>query len=208
MNTEKIPPYVHFRCRTVRINRSVKKIGISYRQPLLLSKQEIDHDEIHENSWENKDEWLPYLKNDVLSTASSYSRYTKGMENLTAFEMKDSLTLLGLANEYFNNLRDEKDEALYTYNDEYTRHSVRNSVKGGRCVALNEYYESSNSDKVFNIISTELNVKGNICEILNKYFELMNKHRKIIEDDFDSQFEDSRDINQEDRTKRMTNLVN
>ena len=56
------------------------------------------------------------------------------------------------------------------------------------------------SDEVFNIISQDLNINGNICDILDKFFEYTNKHRKIIEDEYDSQFDDYRDLNQEERT--------
>ena len=38
-----------------------------------------------------------------------------GMEKLTGFGMKNSLTLPSLANKYFNSLRDENDEPIYTY---------------------------------------------------------------------------------------------
>ena len=57
----------------------LKKIGESYKlQPLLL-KQEMEHDEFYEDTWEEKEnEWLPYVKNDVLSTAFCYNRYTIG----------------------------------------------------------------------------------------------------------------------------------
>ena len=40
---------------------------------------------------------------------------------LTRFGMKNSLTLSSFANKYFNCLRDEKDEPIYNYNDEYMR---------------------------------------------------------------------------------------
>ena len=42
---------------------------------------------------------------------------------------------------------------------------VRESKKGGRCSALNQYFESFFSDKVFNIISEEIDINGNICRI-------------------------------------------
>ena len=45
-----------------------------------------------------ENEWLPYVKNDLLSTAFCYARYTMGMEELTGFVMKNSLTLPSLAN--------------------------------------------------------------------------------------------------------------
>ena len=51
---------------------------------------------------------------------------------------------------------------------------------------------------MFNNISKELNVIGNICEILEKYFEYTNKQRKLIENEYDSQIDNYRDINQED----------
>ena len=61
------------------------------------------------------------------------------MEELTGFGMKNSLTLPCLANKNFNSLRDESDEPIYTYNDEYMRYFVRQSVNGGRCLALIQY---------------------------------------------------------------------
>ena len=51
------------------------------------------------------------------------------------------------------------------------RHFLRQIVKGGLCSALNQYYKSSTSDKVFNIISKELDMNGNIREILDEHFE-------------------------------------
>ena len=74
---------------------------------------------------------------------------------------------------YFNSLREENDEPIYTYNGEFMRHFVRQSIKGGRCSALNQYYKSTISQEVFNIISKDLNVNGNdnVCEIMDKFFE-------------------------------------
>ena len=148
-----------------------------------------------------KNEWLPDLKNDVLSTVFSYARYSKGMEELTRFPMKNSSTLPSFANKYFNGLRDESNGPIYTYNDDYMRHIVRKSFKGGRWTALNQYCKSTISDEVFNIMSQELGVDGNICEILDKYFEDTNKQRKRIENEYDSQFKDYRDHDQRERTK-------
>ena len=184
---------------------SLKNIGKSYKlQPCLL-KQELEHDEIFEDNWEEKEnEWLPYLKNDVLSTAFSYARYSKGMEALTGFGMKNCLTLPSLANKYFNSLRDESDEPIYTYTDEFMRHFVRKSIKGGRRSALNQYYKSNISKEAFNIISKELNVNDkDVCEIINEYFEHTNKQRKIIEDEYDSQFNDYRNNVEEERTEHI-----
>ena len=79
--------------------KEFEKIGESYKlQPSLL-KQEMEHDEYYEDTWEEKDnECLPYVKTDVLSIAFCYARYTMGMEELTGFGMKNSLTSPSLGN--------------------------------------------------------------------------------------------------------------
>ena len=208
---KKIPQYVHLSCGLLHIKDSLKNIGKSYElQPCLL-KQELEHDEFFEDNWEEKEnEWLSYLKNDVLSTAFSYARYSKGMEELTGFGMKISLTLQSLANKYFNSLRDESDEPIYTYNDEFMRHFVKQIIKRGRCSALNQHYKSNISQEVFNIISKELNVNGNdnVCEIIDKDFEYTNEQRKIIEDEYDSKFKDYRGIDVEERTEHINKELN
>ena len=79
--------------------------------------------------------WLPYLKNDALSTAFSYATYSKRMESLNGFGMKNSTILPSVANKYFKSLKDGNKEPIYTYNDEYTRHFVLQSIKGGRCAS-------------------------------------------------------------------------
>ena len=89
IKTKKTPQYVHFRCGRVHINKSLKQIGESDKLQESLLRKEIEHDEIYEDIREAKEkEWLPYVKNDVLSTAFCYARYTMGMEELTNFGMK------------------------------------------------------------------------------------------------------------------------
>ena len=206
---KKIPQYGNFRCGLLLFKDSLKNIGESYKlQPCLL-KQEFEHDESSQDNWEEKEnEWLPYLKNDVLSTAFSFARYTKGMEELTGFGMRNSITLPSLANKYFKSLRDENDEPSYFYNDPLMRNFVRKSIKGGRCTALNKYYKWTVSDEVFKFISEELGNQDNLCEILDYCFEYTNKHRKKLENGYDSQFKDYRDNNQEKRTKHIIKEVN
>ena len=155
-----------------------------------------------------KNEWLPFVKNDVSSSAFCYARYTMGMEELTGFGMKNSLTLPSLANNYFNSLRDENDERIYTYTDPFMRNFVRKAIKGGRCNALNQHYKNEISDEVFNIISKELNVNGNICETLEKYFKLLNKYEKQYAKEFDSKYDDYRDINQKEKIDFINKKLN
>ena len=104
--SKKIPQYDHFRCGRVLIIRSLKKGGESYKLQLCLLKQESEHDESYEDTWEaRQNEWSPYVKNDVLSTAFCYARTTMGMKELTIYGMKNGLILPSLANIYFNSLR-------------------------------------------------------------------------------------------------------
>ena len=119
---------------------SSRKINKNYiLQPCLL-KQELEPDEIFEDNWEEREnKWLPYLKKGAVSTAFSFARYTKRKKELTEFSMKKSLTLTSLTHRYFNNLRDENDEPIYTHNDEYLRKFTRRSDKGGLFSALNQY---------------------------------------------------------------------
>ena len=48
----------------------------------------------------------------MLSTAFCYAKYTKAIEELTGFGMKNSLPLLSLANIYFNRLGDKNDDPI------------------------------------------------------------------------------------------------
>ena len=62
----KIPQYIPFRYRRVHIDTNLKKIGESYKLQESLLKKELEHDEIYEDTWEEREnEWLPYVKNDV-----------------------------------------------------------------------------------------------------------------------------------------------
>ena len=131
-NKKQIPQHLIFRCGMTHLNYSLKKLGKTFELPKELLKTEMNHDEIDANNYKDeKDIWLPYVKNDVLCTAYSYARYIKAMEEIMGFSMKDCLSLPGLGWKYFNSLRTEEDEPIYTYNDKYMRWFVRQSIKGG-----------------------------------------------------------------------------
>ena len=89
---------------------------------------------------EKKNGWLPYVKNDISSTGFCYARYTMGMEDLTKFGTKNSSTLPSLANKYFNSLRDENDDFIYTYTYLSMRNFVRQSIKRGTYNAFSQHY--------------------------------------------------------------------
>ena len=81
------------------------------------------------------------------------------------------------------------------------RNFVRNSIKGGRCNAFNQHYKSEISDEVFKIFSRKINVNGNICNFLEKFFVFLSKYEKLYAKEFDSKYDENRDINQKEKTE-------
>ena len=104
-------------------------------------------------------------------------------------------------------MRDENDKPIYTYTDEYMRYCFWQSFKGGRCGSFNQSYKSVNSDEVFNNFIKELDINGNTCDILDKFFEFINKHRKLLEAEYDSQIVDHRNISQDEGTKYINDKL-
>ena len=154
------------------LNYSLKKLGKTFKLQKELLKTEMNHDEVDGDNYKDKiNEWLPYAKNDVLYTAFGYPRYIKAMEKITGFSMKDCLRLTALGLKYFNSLRPEEDEAIYTYNDKYMRWFFRQAAYGGRVCAFNQNYKSKNCDDFIKIISQELEVKGNIYDKVEDYMK-------------------------------------
>ena len=92
----KIPQFVHFRCVRVHVYNNLGKNAISYNLEPCLLNQKLDRGEICEDTSESKeDEWLPYNKNDVLSTACAYARYSKNGKINTFWYLKNpNFTLL------------------------------------------------------------------------------------------------------------------
>ena len=166
-----------------------------------MLKQELEHDEIFEDTWEAREnERLPHVQNDVLSIAFINARYTMEMEEVTNFGLKNSLTLPSLAIKYFSCLKDENDELISTYTDLFMRNFLRDWIKGVKCNACNQYHKSETSDEVFNNIPRELNVNGNICNLLERYFVFSHQYEKLYTKEFDSKYEDYRDVIQRETT--------
>ena len=173
---KQIPQYLNFRCGMTNLIYSLKKLGKTLKLQKELLKTEMNHDEITGDNYMDKtDEWVDYVKKDVLCTAFTYARYSKAREKHTGFSMKDCLSLPGLGWKYFNSLRTDEDEPIYTYNDKYMRLFLRQSIEGVKVCAFNWYYKSKICDDIFKIISEELNVNGNIYDIIEAYLEHKNK---------------------------------
>ena len=189
----------------------IKNLGKTFKLQKELLKTEMNHDEVDGNNYKDKiNEWLSYVKNDVLCTAFSYARYFKAMEEITGFSMKDCLSLPGLGLKYFISLRTEQNEPIYTYNDKYMRWFVRQAAYGGRVCAFNQYYKSKNCDDTLKSLSKELCIKGNDYDIIEAYMEYKNKHFKIFEKEYEDQLNDYRKENVEDKEKyineKLSNL--
>ena len=203
-DNKQIPQYLHFRCGMTHLNYSLKKLGKTFELPKELLKTEMNHDEITADNYKDKkDIWLPYVKNDVLCTAYSYARYIKSMEEITGFSMKDCLSLPGLGWKNFNSLRTEEDEPIYTYNDKYMRWFVRQSKKGGRVCAFNQYYKSNHYNDIERILKKELGVPEdiNIYEVLEEYLRYKKKYYDIYEKEYENQFNDYRDEDEDEKEK-------
>ena len=193
------------------LNYSLEKLGKTFKLPKDLLKTEMNHDEIDENIWrDKKDEWLPYVKNDVLCTAYCYARYCSAMQEITGFSMKDCLSLPGLGWNYFNSLRTEEDEPIYTYDDKYMRWFVRQSIKGGRVCAFNQYYKSKHCGDFLKILNKELAVKRSVYDTIEAYMEYKKKRFKIFEKEHEDKFDYYRDGNEEEKQKyineKLSNL--
>ena len=61
---------------------------------------------------------------------------------------------------------------------------------------------------MFNILSKQLNVNGNIWEILEKYFKFLHKYEKQYAEEFDSKYDDYRDIDQKEKEKSVNKKLN
>ena len=71
-NKIEIPQYLHIRCGMTHLNFSLTKLGKTFKLQKQLLKTDMKPDEFYENTWKTKREnWLPYVINDVLSTAFS-----------------------------------------------------------------------------------------------------------------------------------------
>ena len=90
------------------------------------------------------------------------------MDEITRFSMKDCLSLSGLGWKYFNSLRSEEDELIFTYNDKYMRWFVRQSIKAGRVCSFNQYCKSKICNDILKILSEEI--------MLKEMFMIISKH--------------------------------
>ena len=74
-----------------------KKTGKTFKLQKELLKTEMNHDKVDGSIYKDrKNEWLDYVKQNVLCTAFFYARYCKAMEEISGYSMKDCLSAPGL----------------------------------------------------------------------------------------------------------------
>ena len=106
---KQIPQCLIFRCGMAHLNFSLKKLGKTCKLQEEFLKTEMNHDEVDgDNYKDKKHKWLDYVKNDVLCTTFSCARYSKAMEEITGFLMKECLSLPVLGWKYFNIFEEKK----------------------------------------------------------------------------------------------------
>ena len=88
------------------------------------------------------------------------------------------------------------------------QNSVQTSIKESTCAALNQYYKPETSDNIFDFNSEELDVKGDITTILEKQFEILSEYEKLYEKEFDSRYDEYRNIIQIEKAKYINNKLN
>ena len=87
---------------------------------------------------------------------------------------------------------------------------VRQSIKGERVCAVNQYYKSKHCDDILKIINKELAVKGTVYDTIEAYIEYKNKQWNIFEKEYENQFNDYTDEDKEGKEKfineKLSNL--
>ena len=71
-STKQIPQNLHSRCGMTHLNYSLEKLGKTFKLQKETLKTKMNHDDVYDDNYKDKiDEWLPYVKNDVLCTGFS-----------------------------------------------------------------------------------------------------------------------------------------
>ena len=81
-----VQQFLIFKCGLTHLNFSLGKLRTTFELQKGLVKTEKKHEDAFDDTWKNKkDEWLDYVKSDVLFMAFSYTRYSKTLELFTFF---------------------------------------------------------------------------------------------------------------------------
>ena len=122
------------------------------------------------------------------------------MQKMAGFGIKDCLTEASLGWKCFGKYN--KNKEFYTFNDKYVRSFIRKTIKDGRVLALNRYFESNQFDEIMSTIKKHLKINDNeISNIIDKYLNYTNTKRKEYTLEFENGEKDYRKINKKEFEK-------
>ena len=122
------------------------------------------------------------------------------MQKMSDFGIKDCLTEASLGWKCFGTYN--KDRDFYTFKDKYVRDFIRKSTKGGRVGAYNRYFESSQCEKILNIIKKHLKINDNeITNIVDEYLNYIHIKRNEFKLEFENGEKDYRKNNNKESDK-------
>ena len=98
-------------------------------------------------------------------------------------------------------MREDNDEPIYSYNDKYVRHFIRQSIKGGRVCAFNQYYKPNFCGGILKMLSRKSKVEGNVYDIIEAYMNYENNPIKFIKEENECKFNNYRDIEEDEMEK-------
>ena len=122
-NKKQNPQYLHFRCRMTHLNHSMKKLGPTIKLQKELLKIERKHDEIDGNNYKDKKLNGLFMLNKkfcilLFLMLDSIKLWKKLLDSQgkTIYQHQER------GWRYFNSMRDDSHEPIYTYNDKYMRY--------------------------------------------------------------------------------------
>lgn len=174
---------ISLRCTLQHVNTKLSSWGQSFNIPKNLRKMDYEIEKITKDNYKEKEnEWLPYLKNDVLALACCMMLYNEMMENISEFNLQSNLTLPGLSFKSWMNKKEAKKEEIWASADKYTRYFIRKSVKGGRVAANIKKFDRSKEigEILEKYLGNPMELES-ISELINKY-EKLDKKSKLFND--------------------------
>ena len=198
------PQYIKIVCSRSHISGSLADIGREYGvQPQLL-KSEMDHNKITMDNYRSLEhEWIPYLELDCLSLAFVYARHVMEMKKISNISVKQCLTEAALGWSILGTYI--KDKEFYTSNDKYVRHFIRQSIYGGRVIAMKKRFISAEYDNIIRTIMDYFNCTEQ--EAIPTYLKYIKSEEERITKDIDNELTDYRELSLKQTKKEIMKRI-
>jgi hypothetical protein len=150
------------RCSYQHVKSSLDRWGKDFKIPKSIQKTKLQHKDIFlSNFLEKESDWLPYLKNDILSLAACVTKFNKIMMELVKQNMQSCLTAPSLTFKgWFSEINEERSDngvsQIHSHTDVFTRNFIRRAVKGGRVSANIQKFESKILSELTLILNNHL----------------------------------------------------